>query len=190
MRKIIFVGIAIVILIPVLGVGYWLISPLFRDEEVNEEFPYARVAIVPTEMSNTEANATMETAAGQTESVAEQMPEVTATEIGRGNFTEIDAVHKGSGDAILYQLSDGTSVLRFENFEVTNGPDLHVFLVTSANPTRADLHNGTELDLGELKGNLGNQNYEIPSGTDLSQYQSVVIYCVPFQVVFSTARLN
>jgi hypothetical protein len=45
------------------------------------------------------------------------------------------------------------------------------------------------LDLGSLKGNLGNQNYDIPAGTDINQFKSVVIYCLPFHVVFSTADL-
>jgi hypothetical protein len=46
------------------------------------------------------------------------------------------------------------------------------------------------LDLGSLKGNIGNQNYEIPAGTDISEYQSVVIYCLPFHVIFSTATIS
>jgi hypothetical protein len=47
-----------------------------------------------------------------------------------------------------------------------------------------------QVELGQLKGNVGNQNYEIPAEIDLSLYQSVVIYCLPFQVVFSTATLD
>jgi hypothetical protein len=64
-----------------------------------------------------------------------------------------------------------------------------VLLATGSAPTgSADL--GEYIDLGSLKGNMGNQNYDIPSGTDLSQYNSVVIYCKPFHVVFATAPLN
>jgi hypothetical protein len=79
--------------------------------------------------------------------------------------------------------------LRFEDFSVTNGPDLHVLLAVDPAPaSREDL--GDYVDLGSLKGNLGSQNYEIPPGTDLSQFKSVVIYCVPFHVVFATATLG
>ena len=66
---------------------------------------------------------------------------------------------------------------------------MHVLLARDPVPSsRDDL--GEYLDLGSLKGNVGNQNYEIPSGTDLSQFKSVVIYCVPFHVVFATATLG
>lgn len=172
-NKTLLAGIAVILLIPLLVAAYWLLSPLFIDEEVNEEFPFARVA-----------------ASEQTQNVSETMSELTAVELNRGNFTEIDAVHKGRGEAILYQISDGTGLLRFENFEVTNGPDLHVFLTTVADPRSEDWHNGQELDLGALKGNIGDQNYEIPAEVDLSQYKSVIIYCVPFRVTFSTASLQ
>jgi hypothetical protein len=189
-NKALLTGIAVILLIPVLVVAYWLLSPLFIDEEVNEEFPFARVAVIPDGMTKSEAEATMVAASEQTQNVSETMPELTAVELNRGNFTEIDAVHKGKGEAILYQISDGTGLLRFENFEVTNGPDLHVFLTTVADPRSEDWHNGQELDLGSLKGNIGSQNYEIPAEVDLSQYKSVIIYCVPFRVTFSTASLQ
>jgi hypothetical protein len=71
---------------------------------------------------------------------------------------------------------------------VTNGPDLHVYLAAGSQPTgRDDL--GEHVDLGALKGNIGDQNYTIPPDLGLEDYQSVVIYCVPFHVVFSTASL-
>ncbi len=77
-------------------------------------------------------------------------------------------------------------MLRFEAFDVTNGPDLHVLLVENIDGTN---HNeiGEYVDLGALKGNMGNQNYEIPADVDLSHYAGVMIYCMPFHVVFSTA---
>jgi flagellar basal body-associated protein FliL len=107
----------------------------------------------------------------------------------QGQFKDADSFHKGSGTGTIYQLPDGSHLLRLEDFTVTNGPDLHVLLASSPSPTgRADL--GDYVDLGSLKGNIGNQNYEIPAGTDLSQFKSVVIYCKPFHVVFSTAALG
>jgi hypothetical protein len=94
----------------------------------------------------------------------------------------------GSGDARIYALADGNLILRLENFSVTNGPDLHVLLAENPSPQDSDSL-GVYLDLGSLKGNLGNQNYDIPAGTDINQFKSVVIYCLPFHVVFSTADL-
>jgi hypothetical protein len=107
----------------------------------------------------------------------------------QGQFMDGETFHKGSGQATIYQLPDGGHVLRFEDLQVTNGPDLHVLL--AANPAPANSEGlGEYIDLGKLKGNLGNQNYDIPAGTDLSRYQSVVIYCKPFHVVFATATLR
>ena len=109
--------------------------------------------------------------------------------VASGSFTEIDAIHQGSGTATLYQLPDNSRVLRFENFRVTNGPELHVILTRNPDPGNHDEIGVDYIDLGSLRGNVGNQNYEVPSEVDLSQYRGVVIYCVPFQVVFSTAEL-
>jgi hypothetical protein len=119
------------------------------------------------------------------------MPEAPAEwmQVASGMFTGLDAVHQGTGTVSVYQLGDET-VLRFEEFDVTNGPDLHVILTKNPNPrTQADVGDDY-IDLGSLKGNVGNQNYDVPAGTDLSAYQGVVIYCVPFHVVFATAPLS
>jgi hypothetical protein len=127
--------------------------------------------------------------------MAEPMPpeaqaaEVEPVVVLQGQFKDADSFHKGSGKATIYQLPDGSHILRLEEFSVTNGPDLHVLLAGHPAPTgRDDL--GDYLDLGSLKGNIGNQNYEIPADADLSQFKSIVIYCKPFHVVFSTATLG
>jgi hypothetical protein len=110
-------------------------------------------------------------------------------EIASGSFVGADSFHQGSGRLALYEDGD-ERVLRFEDFSVTNGPDLHVILTRHPAPTdRSDIGDDY-LDLGSLKGNIGNQNYEIPQGVDLSAYKGVVIYCLPFHVVFATATLN
>lgn len=107
--------------------------------------------------------------------------------LAMGSFIDIDPIHGAEGSATIYQLPDGARVLRFEDFRSKNGPDLHVYLSTEA-PTSTFAGLGAdEIHLGALKGNVGNQNYEVPADVDLSQYRSVVIYCVPFRVVFSTA---
>jgi hypothetical protein len=111
--------------------------------------------------------------------------------IASGSFRDGDAFHKGSGEAIIYQLEDGSHLLRLENLNVTNGPDLHVLLVNHSDPqTRADVHDSGYSELGKLKGNMGSQNYEIPADLDLDSVSSIVIYCKPFQVVFSVAALT
>ena len=182
------------------GVGWILISPLFIDNVVEEAFPVEvpspeELAQMPVEKLK-EMEAEVLAAAAQMEDkvMDEAMPEPVAdtqpVAVLQGQFEDADSFHQGSGQAAIYQLPDGSHVLRFENFEVTNGPDLHVIL--SGHPAPAS---GAELmedylDLGSLKGNIGSQNYEIPAGTDLSRYQSVVIYCQPFHVVFATATLN
>ena len=107
--------------------------------------------------------------------------------LAMGAFIDIDPIHGAEGSATIYLLPDGERVLRFDDFRSKNGPDLHVYLSTEA-PTSTFAGLGAdEIHLGALKGNVGSQNYAIPADLDLSQYRSVVIYCVPFRVVFSTA---
>ncbi len=108
----------------------------------------------------------------------------------RGKWIEIDPVHRASGSATIWLAGD-ERVLRFEDFRVTNGPQLHVLLAKNV-PTSIFAgvgDSGDYVDLGPLKGNVGNQNYEIPAELDLRDYKSAVIYCVPFRVVFSSAEL-
>lgn len=127
-------------------------------------------------------------------SEAEQaMPAMEAPVIAAsGTFTQIDVLHGAQGTATIYQMPDNSKILRFENFRVINGPDLRVVISASAAPrTREEVElNDLDLELGALKGNIGNQNYEIPAQVDLSLYQSVVIYCRAYNVVFSTAQLK
>lgn len=196
---------AIVLGIPALLIAWWLISPLFLDTEVNEEFPMSAGAQVPDDMTQQEVEAAMEDAAEEPASeIEEPMPEtdtdaggglvqptapVELTILSSGNFENADDFHEGSGTATIYQLEDGSRVLRFEDFEVTNGPDLRVLLATGASPSTSE-ELGDYVELAGLKGNIGDQNYEIPDEVDLSQYSSVVIYCKPFHVVFSVATLG
>lgn len=110
--------------------------------------------------------------------------------LAQGSFIDIDPIHGAVGSAIVYELPDSSRILRFEDFRSKNGPDLHVYLSTEA-PTSTFAGLGeNEVHLGALKGNVGSQNYDIPAEVDISQYRSVVIYCVPFRVVFSTAEFS
>ena len=111
------------------------------------------------------------------------------TVLGTGAFGQIDPIHGASGTATLYVLPDGRRIVRLEDFRSTNGPELHVILTAGTEAsTFADV--GDYVDLGLLKGNVGNQNYDIPADTDLDAIRSVVIYCRPFRVVFSVANLT
>ena len=116
------------------------------------------------------------------------MPDTGPAMVAMGTFSDADEFHRGSGSATIFRGPDGNHILRFEDFMVTNGPALSVLLSTATGVTSSE-NLGEYLDLGPLKGNIGNQNYEVPAGTDVSQYKTVVIYCVPFHVVFATAPL-
>ncbi len=110
--------------------------------------------------------------------------------LARGTFVDADAIHKGSGTALLYGLPDGRHVVRFEDFRTTNGPALVVYLTQHENPqSAADVTDHGFMNIGKLKGNVGNQNYEIPANIDITPYRSVVIWCELFGVLFSPAAL-
>jgi hypothetical protein len=102
-------------------------------------------------------------------------------------------VHQTSGRATIYEEADGKRVLRLTNFKTSNGPDVHVILIAAkdADDDTNFLKNGTErVELGKLKGNEGDQNYEIPSGTDLAKFQTVSVYCERFNANFGAAPLE
>jgi hypothetical protein len=102
-------------------------------------------------------------------------------------------VHKTSGRATIYQEEGGKQVLRLTNFKTSNGPDVHVILIAAkdADDDANFLKSDTErVELGSLKGNEGDQNYQIPSGTDLSKFQTVSIYCERFNANFGAAPLE
>jgi len=108
-----------------------------------------------------------------------------------GRFGVVDGIHKGDGTARIVQLADGQRVLRLEDdFRVTNGPDLYVYLSGASEPrTSAELHAAGAFEVAPLKGNVGGQNYALPADLDLSRFKSVAIYCRRFTTVFSTAEL-
>jgi hypothetical protein len=111
------------------------------------------------------------------------------TEIMRGNFYGVDENHMGSGKAVIIQTKVGEFSLYLENFNVTNGPDLHIILAEEKNPySVATL--GDYLDLGELKSTTGDQAYALPADVNLEKYGSVVVYCVPFQAIFAIAPIK
>ena len=94
-----------------------------------------------------------------------------------------DGMHNAEGVAKIIPVQEGSKVLRLENLKVTNGPDLYVYLAT-------DKSASDFVDLGRLKGNIGNQNYDIPVDTDLTKYDTVLIWCKLFSVLFGSAEIN
>jgi hypothetical protein len=93
-----------------------------------------------------------------------------------------DGIHDAQGNALVIPLENGQKVLRLEDFRSTNGPDLYVYLATDSGAS-------DYVSLGRLKANIGNQNYDIPAGTDLSKYDNVLIWCKQFSVLFGSAEL-
>ena len=192
-----------------IGVAGWiLISPLFIDEVVDEGFPSAAVAgpsdlPTPGELAGMTA-VQREARRGDVLTAARAMPDKDMAEpmpadsaeasgpvaLAAGPFADVDRVHKGAGTATIYRLEDGASVLRLSDFRVTNGPDLRVIISTHPNPASSDqVHQGF-VDLGALKGNVGDQNYRLPAQVDGAQFRSVIIYCRAFGVIFSVAPLT
>ena len=138
-----------------------------------------------------EGVAMMEEAIEQSEMMAQPAASNQVEALAMGSFKDADAFHRGSGTATIYRTPDGSEVLRLEDLNVTNGPALHVVLSTHPDPERSQqVKQEGFVDLGDLKGNRGNQNYPIPAGVDTSIHKSVVIYCYPFAVVFSVATLE
>ena len=155
--------IALIVLV-VGGVGWYLFRPerLWVNQKVNETLsPVAQ----PTSTQTTEP-----------------MP------LLAGSFHS--GAHKTVGTATVYRLDNGSRVLRLTGFETSNGPDVHVYLVAANDATDdATVTKSGFLELGALKGNVGDQNYDVPAGVDLDKYRAVTIWCRRFGVNFGTAPL-
>jgi hypothetical protein len=149
----------------------------FLNQTVNEALP------VPTATDAAGSAATSPISPGSSGAAA-----AAAETIAAGEFRGLE--HRTTGRAVVLKLADGSLVLRFQDLDTLNGPDLHVYL--SPVPAGDDIRAYGEgfVDLGPLKGNKGSQNYRIPRGTDLSRYRSAVIWCRRFSVGFGVAPLE
>ena len=162
------------------------------EHDGDEEFPLTVDATIPENMTRAEVEAVMEGMAMVDSPMSEAMMPgmAVATAVKIGTFRDADRFHKGSGAVTIYMLEDGSRVLRLEDFNVTNGPDLRVILSPNPDPQNpSDVTAPGYVELGKLKGNIGNQNYPIDAGVDVSALNSVVIYCKPFRVIFAIAEL-
>lgn len=155
----------IILALIIIGIAWFLFRPerIFISQTVNEEFP---------------GDSTSET------TQSDDSPKVLFT----GQFHGVG--HETKGAATIHQLADGKKVLRLTDFETSNGPNVHVYLVSAPDANDNDtVTNAGFLDIGSLKGNIGDQNYDLPAEIDLAKYQSVTIWCQRFGVNFGTAPL-
>jgi hypothetical protein len=161
--------------VPVIGayllvavvVGGYLARSTIVDDEVNE-----RVVKV--------------TEPAATDSIESVRPRRMNVLLARGTFEPV--AHPASGTATTIRTAKGKRVLTLTDFEVDNGPDLRVYIV--AGPARDESEVDDFKDLGALKGNKGNQQYELPRGLDLDRYTTVVVWCRAFSVNFARAPLT
>ena len=97
--------------------------------------------------------------------------------------------HPTDGTASIYRM-DSKRILRLTNFRTSNGPDVHVYLIAAPDAKDdATVKNAAFVDLGILKGNIGDQNYDVPDAVDLGKYRAVTIWCKRFSINFGTAPL-
>jgi Electron transfer DM13 len=209
------VAVIVTIIAIIVGAGaFYLVSPLFISTQVNDPLPTGTEQSEPyqkfvsmsedekmqaaRQMSAEERDGIMSSAAQVNNSINEPMNQTLVQEdqqtilnatntpniLRIGSFVGVgDGIHNAEGIAKVIPLQDGSSILRLENLHVTNGPDLYVYL--SPDKSASDF-----IDIGKLKANNGNQNYEIPAGTDISKYDTVLIWCRPFSVLFGSAELS
>ena len=122
------------------------------------------------------------------DTVNERVARVTPDNVLLKHGTFESVAHPAEGVARTIRTAGGDTVLTLTSFEVDNGPDLRVYLV--AGPARDESEVDDFKDLGALKGNKGNQQYELPRGLDLGRYSTVVIWCRAFSVNFARAPLT
>jgi hypothetical protein len=180
-----------------LAAGYILVAavatvllglPMLGDDEVNEQVvtaaPAAKSASATRAAGEDGARERRRDAARARRDDAARAPRANV-QVARGAFRSI--VHPGTGNAAVIELARGGRKLTLTQFETDNGPDLRVYLATG------DPHGGGDLgdfeDLGALKGNKGNQQYDIPKDVNVFRYSTVVVWCRAFSVPFTSARL-
>jgi hypothetical protein len=98
--------------------------------------------------------------------------------------------HPTEGTATIYRMGDGALMLRFTNFRTSNGPNVHVYLVAADDAKDETALHASFIDLGPIKGNIGDQNYDLGTSVDLSKYRAVSIWCKRFSVNFGVAPLK
>lgn len=170
--KKIILGVAV---LAVLGIGYYGISPLFRNVEVQDEAPVIDgIGQTDNTLAPEEPIDMEEPEMGQESEEPEQVtgPFPVAGTLG----------HPASGSVRVFRTGNEI-VVRYEDFETINGPNLHVYL-------SKDLEANEFVDLGPIKGTRGNINYILPEDVDIEEYNYILTWCVPFAVLFNYAPIN
>ncbi|WP_149359544.1 DM13 domain-containing protein [Lolliginicoccus suaedae] len=198
-RRSILLVLAACLLVALLVLLY-LFQPwkLFVDETVDEASPFststttAAAPASPAPDAQAPANEAPDAQAPDAQAPANSPPADEGPRmIARGTF--ISHEHATSGSVVVYESPDGSRVLRIEDLRTSNGPDLKVWLTDAPVIEGFDgwwvFDDGQYVDLGALKGNIGNQNYEIPPDADLSELTSVSVWCARFRVSFGAAEL-
>lgn len=170
---------AVLVVVVAAGLVWFQPWKVFVDERVDEAVP----TVPTTEPTGGDSDEPADPTA------ADEPPTPTEpTVLRRGELVSLD--HTTSGEAQVLELADGSRFLRLEDLDTSNGPDLFVYLTT--NPADGDegAFDDDFVNLGRLEGNLGSQNYEVPSEVDLDQYTTVVIWCDRFNSAFGAADLR
>jgi hypothetical protein len=149
---------------------------LFIDDQVDQPIPVADI-----QGSGSDASSPSPTPTASSENAQPQ-------ELAAGKFRSLE--HSTSGRAVLLELADGRRFLCFEELDTSNGPDLRVYLSEIAAGDDWYAYGERFVDRGSLKGNVGDQNYELPRNLDLSRFRSAVIWCRRFTVGFGVAPLE
>ena len=198
-KKAIWLSIGSVLLVVVV-VALLLFQPwlLFVDDTVDEADDGGEVVGTASDGLSQTAFPSDSTGSPEdpgTEETQETADEPKRVELAAAEF--IDAEHGTSGRAVIYLRDDGSRYLRLEGFETSNGPDVHVWITDQESGGDCEgcsdswgiYDDGDYVKLGDLKGNIGDQNYEIPTDADLTDMRSVVIWCDRFNVAFGTAAI-
>jgi hypothetical protein len=154
---------------------------LFIDERVDEELPAVSAPATTTEPVADEGSGPPPSPP-VTEAPSEPV------EVARGVFVSLD--HGTSGVARVLELSDGTRFVRLEGLDTSNGPDLYLYVTSNPADGPEGAFDDDYVNLGRLKGNQGDQNYDLPQDADLRQLGTVVIWCDRFDSAFGAADLS
>jgi hypothetical protein len=191
-RTIVAAGVAVV----GLAIGLVLFKPwlLFVDVRVDEPLPTVATATVqaqPSPVDSSPASAVPSAAAPSGAAPSAPGP-AGPVQLAAGSL--ISHEHTTSGTVRIIKQQDGVRVLTLEDLDTSNGPDVHVWLsaahVVEGTGGWFTAGSADHYDLGIIKGNQGNQVYEIPADVDLSRYKSVDLWCVQFSVSFGAAELS
>ncbi len=183
-----------VVVVTVLALGMYLFQPwkLFTTTEVNEALPTSGQDLDASAARSASPSASSEDAEQSSEPEPTPEPKPEPVVLAAGEF--ISHEHGTSGEAVILELPDGTRVLRIQDLDTSDGPDLQVWLTDAPVIDGIDgwgvFDDGRYVNLGALKGNVGNQNYKIPADVDLANYSSISIWCARFAVSFGAAELT